>query len=483
MANSASICWFRLDLRLDDHPALHAAIAEGGLVIPLFIWSPEEEGNWSPGAASRWWLHQSLASLDAELRKIGSRLIIRWGSALTALRTIIQETGAANVFWSCRYEPAIRKRGEKIEADLKAAGVKVRYFPSALLFDPAKLLTSSGQPFQVFTPFWKACLRLPEPDKPLPVPNHLPAPKEWPASASLTELQLEPTIDWTTGMRAAWQPGSGGAEAALNRFAQQALPGYGLARDRPDEIGTSRLSPHLHFGEISIRQVWHTIKFAAGAKPGGPPSLSAEPFLRELGWREFAHYLLTHYPESPNEPLRQNFADFPWKSNDDAFRRWQRGQTGYPLVDAGMRELWITGWMHNRVRMVVASFLVKHLLISWQVGAKWFWDTLVDADLANNTLGWQWTAGCGADAAPFFRIFNPVAQGEKFDPAGNYVRRWVPELAKLDAAWIHKPWTAPPLVLADAGIALDRTYPRPIVDHNAARQRALAAFQQIKARR
>ena len=372
MANSPSICWFRLDLRLDDHPALLAAIAEGGPVIPLFIWSPEEEGDWSPGAASRWWLHQSLASFDAELRKLGSRLIIRRGPALAAIQAVIAETGTTSIFWSCRYEPAIRQRGGKIETELRAAGVKVRYFPSALLFDPATIRTNTGKPFQVFTPYWQACLRQTEPAEPLAAPSRLPAPPTWPSSVPLDELQLQPKIDWTAGMQSVWEPGIHGTGKTLHRFAELSIGDYDTARDRPDQIGTSRLSPHLHFGEISVRRIWHTVKQAAGGKPGGPIPLAAEPFLRELGWREFAHYLLTHFPQTQDEPLRENFTHFPWEKNVAALRSWQRGQTGYPLVDAGMRELWTTGWMHNRVRMVVASFLVKHLLVSWREGAVGF---------------------------------------------------------------------------------------------------------------
>ncbi len=472
MSNSPSICWFRLDLRLDDHPALRTAIDAGGPIVPLFIWSPEEEGEWSPGAASRWWLHQSLVSFDQELRRLGSRLIVRRGPAEATLRAVIEETGAKSVFWSCRYEPAIRQRGEKIEAQLNSIGVNVRYFQSSLLFDPSKARSTNGKPFQVFTPFWRACLQLPEPDWSLAAPTQIPPPKNWPASIEICDLNLEPTIDWVGGLRETWRPGEIGAQVQLERFIASGVAKYSVERDRPDLPGTSRLSPHLHFGEISIRRVWHAIRSAVVDKAGPAMSTAADVFLREIGWREFAYYLLTHFPETTLQPLRKNFARFPWRDDSASLRRWQRGETGYPLVDAGMRELWHTGWMHNRVRMVVASFLVKHLLLPWQEGERWFWDTLVDADLANNTLGWQWTAGCGADAAPFFRIFNPVTQGEKFDPKGNYIRRWVPELAKLSSTDIHAPWNAPPIELAAAGVKLGITYPLPIVDHKAARERA-----------
>jgi deoxyribodipyrimidine photo-lyase len=462
---------------LDDQPALRAAAAEGGPIVPLFIWTQDEESPWAPGAASRWWLHQSLSSLQAQLRNCGSRLILRRGPTAETLLALVKETGAARVFWNRRYEPAVRKRDEQVEAALQSAGVKVQTFPDRLLFDLDKIRTSSGQPFQVFTPFWKACLDSTASQEWQPAPARLPAPTEWPISLELVDLQLEPTIDWDAGVRSAWQPGSDGAQTQLKRFAQHGVRGYAVMRDRPDEVSTSQLSPHLHFGEISPRRAWQTTVEAASGKSTGPIPIAAEPFLRQLGWREFAHYLLYHFPQTQLEPLRRDFADFPWHDDPQSLRQWQRGQTGYPLVDAGMRQLWATGWMHNRVRMVVASFLVKHLLVSWLEGARWFWDTLVDADLANNTLGWQWTAGCGADAAPFFRIFNPVVQGEKFDPQGNYVRRWVPELKNLSGNWIHKPWEAPPDVLAAAGVELGKTYPRPMVEHAVARQRALDALK------
>jgi len=290
---------------------------------------------------------------------------------------------------------------------------------------------------------------------------------------------LGPKLNWIAGLRAAWKPGSAGAEAELKRFLRDGLLTYPEGRNRPDLPGTSRLSPHLHFGEISPRQVWHAVKRSAESKSVSAAVWRDWQFLTELGWREFAHHLLFHFPHTPEQPLRPEFARFPWRKNPVWLRAWQRGQTGYPFVDAGMRELWATGWMHNRVRMVAASFLVKNLLLPWQDGARWFWDTLVDADLANNTLGWQWTAGCGADAAPFFRIFNPVSQGDKFDPEGAYVRRWVPELARLPSTWIHHPWQAPPTALAAAGIELGRTYPRPIVSHLVSRELALEAYRRI----
>lgn len=480
MTASVSLVWFRHDLRLADNPALQAAVQRGGPIIPVYIWAPEDEGAWSPGAASRWWLHQSLTSLDTRLTKYSSRLVIRRGDSLSTLQALIRETDAQAVFWNRRYDPSIVVRDTTIKSTFRATRIHVESFNTALLFDPTTLRNRTGQPFQVFTPFWKTCLSLPEPSAPLTDPSRLSAPVQWPDSLPLASLQLEPTIDWASGIRTAWCPGEDGARYELQRFLDAAITDYAEHRDRPDEVQTSRLSPYLHFGEISPRQVWHAVRTAS--KKHRAKQRGVEAYLRQLGWREFAHHLLFHFPHTLDQPLRGEFADFPWRESRADLRAWQRGQTGYPLVDAGMRALWATGWMHNRVRMVVASFLVKHLLLPWQAGDHWFWDTLVDADLANNTLGWQWVAGCGADAAPYFRIFNPVAQGEKFDPNGEYVRRWVPELGRLSADWIHKPWEAPTHVLSEAGVKLGTTYPEPIVDHYNARIRALAALASFKKR-
>ena len=359
-----------------------------------------------------------------------------------------------------------------MKAALRAAGLRADSHPGALLHEPWTVRTKTGGPFQVFTPFWRRCLSLPDPPPPAAAPDALPPPARWPESRTLGELALLPEIDWAAGFRSHWEPGSAGAQARLRQFLDQALAAYTTQRDRPDLAGTSRLSAHLHFGEITPRQIWHAARTQAGPLPGWRQS----QFLAEVGWREFAHHLLYHFPATPREPLRAQFTRFPWRDDPAALRSWQRGLTGYPIVDAGMRELWVTGWMHNRVRMIVASFLIKDLLIDWQAGARWFWDTLVDADLASNTQGWQWVAGCGADAAPYFRIFNPVLQGRRFDPDGAYVRRWVPELARLPADCIHEPWTAPGAVLAQAGVRLGEEYPHPIVDHGQAREAALRAL-------
>lgn len=464
---------------MSDNPALAAAIDRGGPVIPVFIWAPEEDGVWRPGAASEWWLNRSLAALSAEIEKRGSKLIIRRGPTRTAVHDLLAETGASAVFWNRRYEPAAVARDRDLKAELRERGISVASFNGSVLFEPWAIRNGSGQRFRVFTAFWRTCLTkapvLPSKD----APGQLRAPATWPCSVKLSELGLEPSIDWAGGLGETWQPGECGAQIQLRRFREEAIQDYPVGRDKPYIVGTSRLSPHLHFGEISPGQVWRAVQNLMSEGIAGNRA-ACEAWLRQLGWREFAHQLLYHHPESPEQALRPEFAIFPWKTDPRMLREWTRGKTGYPLVDAGMRELWHTGWMHNRVRMVVASFLVKHLLIGWQEGAAWFWDTLVDADLANNTLGWQWVAGCGADAAPYFRIFNPVIQGEKFDPSGAYVRRWVPELAALPDEWIHKPWKAPASILIKARVELGKTYPAPIVDHDAARKRALAALQTIR---
>lgn len=477
-----AILWLRLDLRLADNPALCAAIRHGGAVIPVYIHAPDEEAPWQPGAASNWWLHQSLCALDKQLRENGSRLIIRHGPTLKTLEKLAKETGAAAVFWNRRYEPAVIARDAKVMELLRADGLKAESFNGALLREPWAVKNKSGQPFQVFTPFWKHCLGLDDPAEPLTAPEKVRAPRIWPASLAIGDLALLPKIDWAAGMRSAWQPGEVGAIKNLKRFLDGTFEGYSDSRNRPDLTGTSRLSPHLHFGEISPRQVWHAVEAFAASRPPLKQQWRKSQFLTELGWRDFAHHLLYHFPRTPGEPLRRDFERFPWRTDKELLRSWQKGLTGYPIVDAGMRELWTTGWMHNRVRMIVASFLVKDLLLPWQSGARWFWDTLVDADLAQNTLGWQWTAGCGADAAPYFRVFNPTSQGEKFDPNGDYVRRWCPELAKLPAEHVHEPQAAPSDILRAAGVELGRNYLKPIVNHATAREAALAAFDRIKSR-
>ncbi len=482
VVGSPAVVWTREDLRLDDNPAFAAAVAAAGPVVPVFVWSPEEEGNWPPGAASRWWLHHSLAAFASRLKGVESRLILRSGDSIRELEAIVRATRAGSVHWNRRMEPAARAREARVASALRDLGVEVRPHAENLLFHPEDIRTGSGGPYKVFTPFWRSCMSGPGPRPPAPPPVRILSPQSWPVSLPLNGLALKPEIDWAAGLRAAWKPGEQGAAAQLREFLDGPMAVYPEERNRPDRRGSSRLSPHLHFGEISVRRIWHEISEALRGDPGKVLKQAARVYLRELGWREFAHHLLYHFPDMAERPLRPEFDDFPWARNPRGLRAWQRGLTGYPIVDAGMRELWGCGWMHNRVRMIAASFLVKDLLLPWREGARWFWDTLVDADLAGNTLGWQWTAGCGADAAPFFRIFNPVLQGEKFDPLGDYVRAWVPELSGLPARWIHRPWEAPQQVLAEAGIKFGRDYPLPVVDHSEARARALAALGELKRR-
>ncbi|MBS1985154.1 MAG: deoxyribodipyrimidine photo-lyase [Bdellovibrionales bacterium] len=476
------LLWFRQDLRLDDQPALVAALAAarsaGGGVVPVFIWSPKEEVPWAPGGASQWWLAQSLRRLQSSLAAHGSQLILRTGDAESTLLELVRETKSTAVFWNRRYEPALIARDTKVKARLEAEGVRVQSFNGSLLREPWELKTKTGGPYQVYTPFWRALVNLGDPPEPQKAPTQWALPSSWPKSEKLESWGLEPRIPWDQGMRAQWTPGEESARKLLQTFARKAVHEYQRGRDVPAQDGTSRLSPYLHFGEISPRRIWHTVSRDFEGDPG---SLT---YLKEIVWREFAYHLLFHFPHTDRQPLREQFAKFPWRAVRNAetrawLRAWQRGQTGYPLVDAGMRQLWHWGWMHNRVRMVVASFLVKHLQISWQEGAAWFWDTLVDADLASNTLGWQWTAGCGADAAPYFRVFNPILQGEKFDPEGEYIRTWIPELGKVPAKWIHRPWEAPDEILVRAGVELGRSYPRPIVNHSEARNEALAAYKRM----
>jgi deoxyribodipyrimidine photo-lyase len=477
---SPVILWFRQDLRLQDNAALHAALVRGGSVIPVYIYDEAGEGDWPAGGASKWWLHHSLAALSASLEAAGSRLILLRGDSGESLSELITSTGAGAVYWNRRYEPAVIARDKTIKADLIAAGVEAKSFNSALLFEPHTIANKQGKPFQVFTPYWRHCLTRDMPAAVRVKTTVIPAPGEWPASLALDKLTLLPTIKWDAGFYETWKPGEAGAQAQLRSFVAKAMEAYADDRNLPGQVSTSRLSPHLHFGEIGPRQIWAAVKALSKDSGVFPPNKGAQVFLNEVGWREFAHHLLFHFPQTPTEPLREDFKRFPWADDADGamLRAWQRGQTGYPIVDAGMRELWHTGWMHNRVRMVVASFLVKHLRLPWQRGAEWFWDTLVDADLAQNTLGWQWSAGCGADAAPYFRIFAPVTQGERFDSAGDYVRRWVPEIAKLPDKFLHAPWTAPDNIRDYAGI--DGSYPGPIVDHTKAREDALAAFKTLR---
>jgi deoxyribodipyrimidine photo-lyase len=473
------IVWLRQDLRLADHPALSAASRGGRPVIPLYVLDDATPGQWRRGGASRWWLGTSLPRLAASLEKLGSRLVVREGPALDAVASVAREVGASAVYFTRCYEPWSPALEGALKETLGGDGLDVRRFGGSLIVEPDAVRTGAGGPYKVYSPFARAVMALPEPRAPLPAPESLIAPTVWPPSAPIADLGLLPTKpDWAGDMREAWQPGEAGAAARLGAFVDGPIARYKDLRDRPDVVGTSRLSPHLHFGEVSPLTCWHAARTADVSGKAGEASMLK--FLKELLWREFSYHLLHHFPTLPSEPFRPEFSAFPWHDEPAAFAAWKKGRTGYPIVDAGLRELWATGYMHNRVRMIAASFLVKDLLVPWQQGEAWFWDTLVDADLANNAASWQWVAGCGADAAPYFRIFNPVKQGQTFDPDGAYVRRWVPEIAALPADAIHAPWEAPPGVLAAAGVRLGDTYPHPIVDHRMARDRALEAFAAIK---
>ena len=479
MHEPTTIVWFRRDLRLADNPALAAAIEQASRLVLLYVHAPDEEGDWPPGAASRWWLHHSLTQLSESLRRRGAELHVRRGPTQDTLLDVARESRATRVVWNRLYEPAIAARDARVEQALADAGIEAESFKAALLVEPWQTRTAQGDPYRVFTPFWRSCIaQLDSQPRPSAAPARIRClPLNGPG-LRIEQLGLLPLTRWDSGLAAAWVPGEEGAHRRLADFCAAALHGYDVGRNRPDRPDTSRLSPHLHFGEIGPRQCLAAVRNALVDRPSARSA--ADCFVRELGWREFAHHLLHHFPQTATEPLDARFARFPWEPNQAWLAAWQRGHTGYPIVDAGMRELWHTGWMHNRVRMIAASLLTKNLRQPWLKGAQWFWDTLVDADLANNTLGWQWTAGCGADAAPFFRIFNPMLQTERFDPERIYLRRWLPELARLPDKWIHCPWEAPAAVLAEAGVDLGRTYPRPIIDFRASRESALAAYGSIK---
>jgi deoxyribodipyrimidine photo-lyase len=476
------IVWLRQDLRLGDHAALAAAVETGHPVLPVYVLD-DGEHPLAPGGASRWWLHHSLAALAHDLKRRGGALILRRGTEPgRVIEALARETGAVGVHWGRRYDAGEIECDKALKARLADAGIAARSFNTSLLFEPWTIENKGGRPYQVFTQFWRTCRSQPEPSAPLPVPSKIPAPADLPSSDRLDDWALLPTgPDWAKGFRPVWRPGEAGAAERLDRFLGHGLAGYRTERNRPDRDGTSGLSPHLRFGEISPRQVWHALQHHL-ASVKRPPDADAETFLAELGWREFSYSLLYYHPKLAREPLKPQFAEFPWQPDTVALEAWQQGRTGFPIVDAGMRQLWATGWMHNRVRMIVASFLIKHLLQPWQDGERWFWDTLVDADPASNAASWQWVAGCGADAAPYFRIFNPVLQGKKFDPDGAYVRRWVPELAGLDRALVHEPWAITGLSSPRASKAGTGPYPAAMIDLAAGRDRALAAFATLNGR-
>jgi deoxyribodipyrimidine photo-lyase len=472
---SPVLVWFRHDLRLADNPALSAAVASGRPVVALYILEADAPGRRRPGDASRWWLHHALKCLATALAARGARLALRSGDAARQLDALVAETGACAIHWNRRYDPRGRAGDMAIAVALAARGIAVHETNAALLHEPSAIRTSEGAPFRVFTPFARACRQAGASPAPLAAPRWISDGAGRIASDALEDWNLAAACGARAdSLGACWQVGEAAAARRLTGFLDTALHGYADARNRPGGETTSRLSAHLHFGEIGPRQIWHALHAR------GDATRDSLAFENELLWREFNHHLLSHWPDMAERNWRRAFDGFPWIEDRQALATWQHGRTGFPIVDAGMRELWHTGWMHNRVRMIVASFLVKHLMLSWRQGEAWFWDALVDADLANNVANWQWVAGCGADAAPYFRIFNPTLQGERFDPAGEYVRRWVPELARLPDSLVHRPWRADAATLAAAGLVLGSTYPRPIVDHAAARQRALAAFKNLR---
>ena len=467
---STAIVLFRRDLRLADNPALVAACAKHDRILPACIHAPDEQAPWAPGAASRWWLHHGLQALRSQLAAQGGDLHLLAGDTLDHLRALIRATGAIAIHWNRRYEPAGIASDTALKAALHEDGLDVHSHAGHLWREPWTLATDAGPPYRVFTPFWrKLRASLPDP-KPLPVAHA----REWlrlPGSLPTAALGLLPTIRWDAGLASSWTPGEAGAHELLEIFADDAVADYAKGRDLPARHGTSRLSPHLHFGEIAP---WRIVRRLQAVRRAGNAA-DIDGYVRELGWREFAHHLLYHFPHTPNANFNPRFDGFRWAAADEMLlERWRRGRTGIPLVDAGMRELWHTGWMHNRVRMVVASFLTKNLRQHWQHGARWFWDTLVDADLASNTLGWQWVAGCGADAAPYFRVFNPYLQAAKFDPDAAYLKRWLPELASLPAKALHEAWRHPAALAA-------KGYPAPMVDLGASRDAALAAWGALTA--
>lgn len=478
--SGASLIWLREDLRLVDNPALAAASKRGKPAFAIYIREPNSEVSRPIGGASRWWLHHSLTALRDHLAGINIPLILRSGSAHEAIPEIVSKIGADAVFWNRRYGATEIATDKAIKASLKQAGVEAESYNGGLLFEPWTVLRGGTAPYRVFTPFWKAARAGPPPSEPLASPGAFPeASTSEVGSEDLADWNLLPNKpNWAAGFEEAWQPGETGARERLNQFLSTEISGYASDRDRPDLPSTSRLSPHLRFGEISPRVIWQTTGHHVAA--GRISERDANKFLSEIGWREFSYHLLFYNPDLAERNFQDRFDAFPWQQPGAEFDAWCRGRTGYPLVDAGMRQLWHTGWMHNRVRMVAASFLAKHLRISWREGERWFWDTLVDADPANNPASWQWVAGSGADAAPYFRIFNPIIQGEKFDPNGVYVRRWVPELTNLPDKYIHKPWEAPEHIRDAASVRLVEDYPAPIVDHAAARTAALEAFKSLQ---
>ncbi len=477
------IVWFRDDLRLADHPALERACASGRPLICVYVSDPSAATPRPPGGAARWWLHHALADLDGQLQRLGGGLLLLHGPAAEVLEQLAVETRAAGVYWNRRYGQDERTLDAGIKQRFRDLGLQASSLPGGMLHEPWTLRPDGVPPYQVFSAYWRACLRLGAPAAPCPIPAGMQFADlrslDQPFRRRLVELNLLPhSPDWAGGLRAAWTVGEAAAWQRLQQFVEEGLRGYAGARDFPGLPGSSRLSPYLRFGQLSPRQVWHAVWAAAAVHR--LPNGDVEKFLSELGWRDFCQYLHYHHPGLERRNLQRGFERMPWRQDPSALQAWQQGRTGYPLVDAGMRELWQTGWMHNRVRMVAASFLVKHLLLDWREGEAWFWDTLVDADVASNPASWQWVAGCGMDAAPYFRVFNPVLQGQKFDERGDYVRHWVPELAGLPDRFLHQPWALPAAQARTAGFRIGSDYPSPVVEHAQGRERALQAFARMR---
>jgi deoxyribodipyrimidine photo-lyase len=470
-----AIVWFRTDLRVADNQALTEAAASGKRVVCLYVLEDGVERR-AMGSAQLWWLHHSLTALNKALTALGAELIFWRGKASKVIDDICNQSGADAVYWNRRYDPDGAAIDTGIKASLKGRGIEAKSFAGQLLHEPTQVKTGSGGPFKVYTPFWRAFSAQPEPRRPFHKPEKLQG-VESVHSDKLADWGLLPTKpNWATGFAEEWAPGEEGGAEKLAAFLEGGLSGYADGRNVPGIRSTSQLSPHLAMGEITPFQIWEASRHAE--KANDPRDI--EVFRKEVVWREFAYHLLFHFPKLRSDNFNVNFDPFPWNARQDHIEAWKRGQTGYPIVDAGMRQLWQTGWMHNRVRMIVASFLIKHLMADWRVGEDWFWDTLVDACPANNPASWQWVAGSGADAAPYYRIFNPILQGEKFDGDGSYVRRFVPEIGKLPDEFLHHPWDAPAHVLAKAEVKLGETYPKPIVDHDKARDRAMNAYKQMK---
>ena len=469
------ILWFRLDLRLSDNPALFNASLLDKPIIPIFILDDLDANERKLGKAAKWWLHKSLINLSSDLEKFGSRLLLFSGKALDILEELIISSNSDSVMWNRRYEPWAVARDILIKEKLSKNGLSIKSFKANLVYEPWNIKSKTGNPLKVFTPYKKALLNKGPLPEPIEIPKILPSPLIWPNGKNINDLELLDKFNWMEKFNV-WDVGSDSAFKKLSSFKKNSLNSYGTKRDIPGEQGTSKLSPHLRFGEISPTQILNFINFDNTTKENN----SLETYQSEIIWREFAHNLMWQFPEIHKKPIKKEFEDLNWDDNEELFLKWTKGLTGYPIVDAGMRELWSKGWMHNRVRMVTASFLTKHLLIPWQKGEEWFWDTLLDADAASNTASWQWVAGCGADAAPFFRIFNPIIQGEKFDPNGIYIRKYIPELKKMPNKFIHEPWKASDAILKNSDIRLGKTYPFPIIDHKFARERALNAYKNIR---